>query len=170
MGSRELFHYPPHLSIFWFRGWEWGDEHTPVISKPKYPVSNSIEIRWPTHCKVIPAESKGSTFSHSELHCYKQKYNKQCYIYSPQIGHNATFYLKVKLHKHILNRFSLDFMEKRQKQKNIETDDRCNFEASIRILGMWYICLFTSKGMGYLTFYYQGCGNFETQFGTFYGY
>ena len=52
-------------------------------------------------------------------------------------------------------------------ENKIETVDRCAFEAIIRVLGMWYICLFTSRGMGYLTFYYQGYGIFETQFGTF---
>ena len=79
----------------------------------------------------MPAEIKLAHFSHSKkLHCYKQKYNQQCYIYIPPIGHNATFYLKVKLHKHISNRFSFGFMKK------IETVDRCTFEASIRILGM----------------------------------
>ena len=32
---------------------------------------------------------------------------------------------------------------------------------------MWYICLSTWSDLGYLTFYYQGCGIFETLFGTF---
>ena len=31
---------------------------------------------------------------------------------------------------------------------------------------MWFICLFTSRNMGYLTFYNQEYGIFETQFGT----
>ena len=54
----------------------------------------------PTHCEAMPAESKIAHFAHSKkLHRYKQKYNHQCYIYIPQIGHNATFYFKVKLHK-----------------------------------------------------------------------
>ena len=57
--------------------------------------------------------------------------------------------------------------KKKKEKKNIETVYRCTFEASIRVLRMWYICLFISRGMGYLTFYYQGCGIFETQFGTF---
>ena len=74
----------------------------------------------------MPAESKIAhffTFEKKQLHCYKQKYNQKCYIYIPQIGHNATFYLKIKLHKYILNRFSFDFM-----QKKIETVDRSTFE------------------------------------------
>ena len=54
--------------------------------------------------------------------------------------------------------------KKKKKKKKIETVDRCILEASIMILGMWYICLFT---LGYFTFYYQGCDIFETQFGTF---
>ena len=32
---------------------------------------------------------------------------------------------------------------------------------------MWDICLFTQRDKGYLTFYYQGYGIFETQFGNF---
>ena len=117
----------------------------------------------PTHCKVMHAENKIAHFSHSKkLHCYKQKYNQKCYIYIPPSGHNATFYLKVKLHKYILNMFSFGFMKKK-----IDTVDHCTFEASITVLGMWYICFFTSRGMRYLTFYNQGCGIFETQFGTF---
>ena len=57
--------------------------------------------------------------------------------------------------------------KKKKKKRQIETADCCTIEASIRVLGMWYICLFTLRGMGYLTFYYQGCGIFETQFDTF---
>ena len=51
-------------------------------------------------------------------------------------------------------------------RKKIENVDQF-VHLGIGFLGMLYICLFTSRDMGYLTFYYQGCGIFETQFGTF---
>ena len=108
----------------------------------------------PTHCKVMPAESKIAHFSYSKKKTnYKQKYNQQFYIYIPPTGHNATFYLKINLHKHILNRFSYGFMKKK-----IETVDRCIFDASIRVLGC-VIFAFLLQGVWHIWhFNYQEWG------------
>ena len=39
-------------------------------------------------------------------------------------SHNATFYLKVNLHKHILDRISVDFMGKKKQKKKKTAKNR----------------------------------------------
>ena len=58
-------------------------------------------------------------------------------------------------------------MKKKKKKEQIDPVYHCTFEASIRFLRKGYTCFVTSRGMGYLKFYYQRCGIFETQFGPF---
>ena len=71
-------------------------------------------IKKPTHCKVMPAESKIGYFSHpKKLHCYKQKYKLQCYT---------------------LNRISFDFMEKKKKKKKQQKIENVDEVVPLRLV------------------------------------
>ena len=69
-------------------------------------------IKRPTHCEVMPDESKLAHFSQSKKEDFIAINRNTTHNVLFTSHELATFYLKVKLHKHILNRFSFDCMDK----------------------------------------------------------